>query len=83
MGQQIEALLAEGDLEEAWRSLKGWYHAVEDRAPKPCYESMEKQTKERLELYRKLPPGGSNSHQLPFDIRDGLPDEQDIREVKK
>ena len=34
---RIEQNLGEGDLKEAWRELKGWYSAVEERAPKPCY----------------------------------------------
>ena len=48
-----------GDLQEAWVVAKRWYRLVEDRAPKPCYTSMEKQTEERIRLYGKVtPPGG-------------------------
>ena len=35
VGQRIETLLNDGDLEEVWRSLKCSYHLGEDRAPKP------------------------------------------------
>ena len=85
MGQRIETLFAKGDLEEAWRLLKGWYRAAEDRAPKPCYESMEKQTKERVELYGKVIPPGDliPINNKPFNIRDNVPDKQEIRAVVK
>ena len=49
IGKRIETLLNTGEIEEAWHSLKGWYRAAEDRAPKPCYESMDKQMRERVE----------------------------------
>ena len=54
----IEGHLDSGELQEAWRCLKGWYATASDKAPKPCYESMVKQTKKRAELYRKVPPWG-------------------------
>ena len=54
----VESHLASGDLKEAWRSLKGWYSEASDRASKPCYESMIKQTQERVKLYTAGPPPG-------------------------
>ena len=57
-GARIEQKLGEGDLKEAWRGLKGWYSAVEERDPKPCYLSMQKQTNERVALYGKVDPPG-------------------------
>ena len=47
------------DLKEAWNVAKRWYRMVEDRAPKPCYGSMEKQTAEREKLYQKRTPRGT------------------------
>jgi len=50
--------MAGGDLQEAWRCLKGWYRDAGEHSPKPCYESMDKQTRERVELYGMVPPLG-------------------------
>ncbi len=54
----IKGCLAVGDFVEAWRNLKGWYHSVEDRAPKACPETFASQTAERVELYTTVPPQG-------------------------
>ena len=40
VAKEIEAKLAAGEMQEAWKLLKGWYHAAEDRPPKPCHASM-------------------------------------------
>jgi hypothetical protein len=79
----IEAHLAAGDLKEAWRCLKGWYTAASDRLPKPCHASMDKQTAEIVELYRKVPPPGDPIpiNVEPFDLDDSIPEDAAIREV--
>ena len=84
-GARIEQKLGEGDLKEAWRGLKGWYSAVEERAPKPCYLSMQKQTNERVALYGKVdPPGEPIPINIdPFTINDAIPTEPEIRSVVK
>ena len=69
--------LQSGDPKEAWRCIKGWYRAVEDRAPKPCYESLAKQTAEREKLYEEVSPVGDP---IPinvehFDVQDDLPED--------
>ncbi len=46
----IKGCLAAGDFVEVWHNLKGWYHSVEDRAPKACPEMLASQTAERVEL---------------------------------
>ena len=46
--------LAGGEMQEAWRMLKGWYRNAEDRAPKPCYDTIANQTAKRAELYAKV-----------------------------
>ena len=63
--------------------MKGWYRVTEDRAPKPCHESMEKQTKEREELYAKVPPPGDPIpiNVDPFEINDAIPEDAEIRAV--
>ena len=52
----VEGCLAAGEYIEAWRYLKGWYCSAEDRAPKPCPETLAKQTDERIQLYNAPPP---------------------------
>ena len=83
--ETIEQKLAEGGVQEAWRHLKGWYRLAEDRPPTPCYDAMTIQTKERAELYAKVPPPGDPIpiHVQPFAIRDDVPEEPEIRAVVK
>ena len=57
-GLAIEKLLHERDFKEAWRQLEGWYRAAKEQVPKPCYESMDVQTKEQEELYKEHEPPG-------------------------
>ena len=65
--------------------MKGWYSAVEERAPEPCYLSMEKQNKERVNLYGKVEPPGEPipTNIEPFEINDAIPTESEIRTVVK
>ena len=74
-----------GDLKEAWHQLEGWYRAAKERAPKPCYETMDVQTKEQKELYKE--------HELPgelipinvtlYKVEDEVPSDNQIREAVK
>ena len=61
----VESHLGNRAVKEAWRALKGWYRAVEDRPPPACPETMAKQTAERVELYARAPPMGTP---LPFNF---------------
>ena len=36
-GEEVMGHLARGNSREAWRTLIGWYRAVEGKAAKPCY----------------------------------------------
>ena len=85
MAKSIEQKLAEGETQEAWRLLKGWYRSAEDRPSKPCHDAMTKQTKDRETLYAKVsPPGASIPINVqPFDIKDDVPEEPEIRAVVK
>ena len=58
---------------------------MEERASKPCYLSMQKQTTERVALYRKVdPPGEPILINIdPFIINDAIPTEPEIRSVVK
>ena len=79
----IEGHLELGDLKEAWRCLKGLYTAALDRPPKPCHNSMEKQTAEREELYWKVSPPWDPIpiNVEPFDLDDSIPEVAEIRVV--
>ena len=83
--EQISSHLNNGELKESWRVAQRWYRVAEDRAPKPCYESMAKQTQEREELYSKVPPPGDPIpiNVDPFNVRDAVPEEPEIRTVVK
>ena len=83
VGDAMMEKLAGGEMQEAWRMLKGWYRQAEDRAPKPCYDTMAKQTAERAELYAKVQaPGASIPINVePFAIDDSVPKEPEIRAV--
>ncbi len=83
VGDKIEGLLAAGEVKEAWRCLKGWYTAVEDRAPKACHETLARQTEERKTLHARVPPPGEQLpiNVTPFDVPDGVPSDSEIREV--
>ena len=56
---------------------------AEDKAPQPCFATMEKQTREREELYaRQVPPGDPIPINVePFEIRDETPEDAEVREV--
>ena len=78
--------MLENEVEEAWRTIKGWYRAVEEKAPKPCYLTMLNQTNGHAKLYTKqTPPGDPIPVHLKakFDVRDETPPEKEIREAVK
>ena len=52
--------LQDGDLREAWRTLRGWYRDAGERPPTPCHQKMEKQTAEREKLYGYVPSEGED-----------------------
>jgi hypothetical protein len=54
----IKAELAGGKVQEAFRHLKGWYCVATNTQAKPCYQTMERQTSKRVDLYaRRKSPG--------------------------
>ena len=73
-------------MKEAWQIVQGWYQDVEDREPTPCWESMARQTKERVELYAKVDPPGIQS-QLTlignFPVNNETPEDAELRDVVK
>ena len=84
-GEAVMGHLASGEVKEAWRTLRGWYRKAEDQAPKPCYATMEAQTKEREELYSRVAsPGGpipTIIERPPLD--DTHPSDEEIRRAVK
>jgi hypothetical protein len=79
----VKGCIAVGEYIEAWRHLKGWYCLAEDQAPKPCPETMAKQTQERIDLYAAHTPMG-----LPLPIQvddapvnDAAPTDGELRMV--
>ncbi len=52
VGNWIVAKLAEGNVQEAFHHLKGWYQTATETQAKPCFLTMEKQRAERVNLYR-------------------------------
>ena len=79
--ENMEPHLNNGDLKEAWRVVQGYTRVAEDKGPTPCFESMGRQTRERRELYAKVPPPGDPIHINvdAFPVRDEVPEEPEIR----
>ena len=51
IGECIEHKLAGGNVQEAFRHLKGWYRAASETTTRPCPQTLEWQTAERIALY--------------------------------
>ncbi len=70
------------DVREAFNTLKGWYRAVSKTSTKPCYHTLEQQTTDREEFYRKVEtPGDSIPINVdPFPIKDDVPSDSNIRD---
>lgn len=75
--------LEAGETKVAWGKIKGWYSTAEDRPPKPCFDSMEKQTTEREELHRKVSPPGDPIpiNVEPKEVVDDRPEDEELRGV--
>jgi hypothetical protein len=65
IGTMIKSELTGGNVHEAFCHLKGWYQAASETQAKPCYQTMERQTFERVNLFarRELP-----GNPLPINI---------------
>ena len=51
VGESIVSGLSKGNVQEAFRHLKGWYQTASENQARPCRQTMERQTNERVELY--------------------------------
>ena len=83
VGESIVAKLAEGKVHEAFRHLKGWYREALETQVRPCFQTMEWQTVEHVELYRRRDPPGFpiviDHAEMRPEIRDDIPDEEEIQ----
>ena len=84
VGEDIEAKLAKGDVQEAFRHLKGWYPDATETEAWPCKQTMERQTKEREELYEKrVSPRAPIPTHYHTAIRNDTPSDGEIRTTLK
>jgi hypothetical protein len=83
IASNVESCLVVGEYIEAWCYLKGWYRSAEDRALKPCPETLAKQNDKRIQLYTAvLPPGWSMRLNVdPFNIPYVAPTDSELRAV--
>ena len=62
--------------------MKGWYREASETQARPCFQTMERQTVERVVLYqrRDLPglPIVVDHAEMRAEIRDDTPDEEEI-----
>ena len=77
--------LMSGNVKEVWRTLQRWYREAGDTAPKPCYNTMEAQTKEREKFYARVPPPGDKipSHIERTPMNDDHPADEQLRRAVK
>ena len=61
--------------------MKSWYTAASERAPKPCYATIAKQTAECEELYGKVDPPGEPIpiNVEPTEVPDACSEDAEIR----
>ena len=82
VGESILTELAKGHVHEAFRHLKGWYREASETQARPCFQTMERQTVERVELYQRRDSPGLpivvDHAEMRAEIRDDTPDEEEI-----
>ena len=80
-GQGGDGPLEGGAYEGGVGAIWGWHKTVEPKAAKPCFRSMERQTKGQEDLYGYQQPPGErilrNADRAPSD--DGPPTDEELR----
>ncbi len=78
--EKIEGHLAAGEPKEAWQSLRGWYQAVTNHAPKASKMSLAAQTAKRVALYGRVASKGDpiSIHVNKADIPDNIPSDGEL-----
>jgi hypothetical protein len=81
VGERIMSELREEKVQEAFRHLKGWYLNASETQAKPCHQTMERQTDERVELYAERAAYGAEfpANGTPFKIDDDPPSEDELQ----
>ncbi len=79
--EDIMSELGKGNVQEAFRHLKCWYRTASEAQAKPCHQTMERQTDERVELYAERDAYGEEfpANGTPFEIDDNPPSEGELR----
>jgi hypothetical protein len=80
VGTSIEHELSGGNVQEAFRHLKGRYQAASETTTHPCPQTMDRQTTKRVALYaRRDSPGEPLPINIPpVDINDETPSDDKI-----
>ena len=83
VGENIMSKLGKGNVQEAFWHLKGWYRMASEAQARPCCQTMERQTDERVELYAERDAYGAEfpANWTPFGIDDNPPSEEELRIV--
>jgi hypothetical protein len=83
IGSMVEAELAGGNVQEAFRHLKGWYRAASETQVKPCYYTLERHTLERVDLYawRESPGNPLPINVAQVEINNDVPSDGKLRQV--
>jgi hypothetical protein len=83
VGTMIESELMGGNVQEAFCHLKGWYWATSKMQAKPCHQTLERQTSERVDLYaqRDLPGNPLPINITPVEINDDAPSDGELQQV--
>ena len=80
-GEEIMGALADGSSKRAYGILRAWHKQCDPAASKPCYNTLEAQTREREALYRRRPPPGdpipSRAERPP--LSDRPPTDEELR----
>ncbi len=83
VGKSIVADFAKRNVHEAFHHLKGWYQAAMETQARPCFQTMERQTAERVDLYQRRDSLGSlvAISIVPVEVRDDMPTDGEIQAV--
>ncbi len=83
--EKIEGHLVAKEPKKAWWSLKGWYKAATNCAPKASKMSLATQTAIRIALYGRVASQGDPIpiHVNKADIPDNIPSDRELREAMR
>jgi hypothetical protein len=79
----IKSELTGENVQEAFCHLKGWYRATSKMQAKPCYQTLERQTSKRVDLYarRDLPGDPLPINVTPVEINNDAPSDGKLWQV--